>query len=267
MGEDRGKVDYEELDEENWTPDWKHCLHAENEDILRYPALFGALFTGSSYSYLPEEYRLASSLRRLSALLVFGAGIGAVILSGLSYQNIQKLNPLRSQLQNERQQLSGDIAALRQQLPEPNNVTQINTFLNIQQKVAKQPSVALFLDQIATVLPQNVTLVTMNITRKAGDTEQDGAHSIPAPGQSPDMAMEHHESGSQAKAEILLDQDLVVQFNCSSKGDYGRVKARFAEAIKGFSSLFSLSIVGWGYDEKSQTGYLNCELLLSGEAR
>jgi hypothetical protein len=267
MGEDREKVDYEELGEENWMPAWKHCLHADNEDILRYPALFGALFTGSSYSYLPEEYRLASSLRQLSTLLVFGAGIGAVILSGLSYQNIQNLTPLRSQLQNERQLLSGEIAVLRQQLPDSSNVTRINAFLNIQKKVAKQPSVSLFLQRISTVLPQNVTLVTMNITRKAGNTEQDSVYAIPVPGQSPDMEMAHREPGSKAKAEILLDQDLIVQFNCSSKGDYGRVKARFDEAIKGFSSLFSLGAVDWGYDEKSQTGYLNCELLLSGEEK
>ncbi len=268
MGENRGKVEYEELGEENWTPDWSHCLHGEGDDILCYPAIFWALLTDASYSYLPEEYKLTSRLRRLSTFLVFGAGISAIILSGLSYQNMQKVVPLRSQLQRERQQLTKNIAALRQRLPDSNNVTRVKAFLDIQKKVAVQPSISLVLQQIATVLPQNVTLLTMNITRKKGEnTEQESGAQIPIPGQSSDMEILPPEHGSKAKAAILLDQQLIVHFNCSSKGDYGRVKARFDKAIKGFSSLFSLGAVNWGYEEKKQTGYLNCELLLDGEEK
>ena len=267
MGERKDEVEYEDLGEENWVPDWSHCLHVEGDDLLRYPAIFGTLFTSSSYSYLPEEYKRASRLRLLSRLLVIGAGIGAVVFSGLSYQNVQKLDPLRSQLQKERKEMSSDIATLKQQLPDPNNVEQVKAYLDIEAKAAVQPSVSLFLQQIAAVLPENVTLLTMKITRKSRDTEQESVTVIPVPGQSPDMAMELPEQGTQTKAEILLGQELVVHFNCASKGDYGRVKARFEEALKGFSSLFSLHAVDWGYEEKRRTGYLDCELLLTGEER
>lgn len=265
MGEARGKVNYEELGEENLMPDWSHCLKVEGDDILHYPALFGTLFADTSYSYLPDEYNLAFRLKQLSRILVFGAGVAAVVFSGLYYQNTQKIDPLRSQLQKERENLSHDINSLRNKLPDPKNVTLVKALLDIEEKTAKQPSVAQFLQQIAGVLPENVTLLRMDITRQAGSNEEETVTAIPAPGQSPDMGAELPDQNSRAQAAILLDQELVVHFNCISKGDYGRVKARFEEAIKGFSSLFSLRDVTWRYEEKSTIGHLDCELQLSGE--
>lgn len=267
MGEARGKVNYEELGEENWMPDWNHCLKVEGDDILHYPALFGTLFTDTGYSYLPEEYNMAFRLNQLSRILVLCAGVAAVVFSGLYYQNIQKLDPLRLQLQKERQQLSSDIRNLRKQLPDSNNVTQVKAYLNIEENAAKQASVSQFLQQMASVLPKNITLLSMEVTRKTSNDKPEAVAAIPVPGQSPGMAQELPEQGDKVKAEILLDQELIVQLNCISKGDYDRVKARFEEAIKGFSSLFSLRAVTWGYEERSTTGYLDCELQLSGEEK
>ena len=267
LGEAREKVNYEDLGEENRIPDWNHCLNAEGDDILHYPALFGTLFISNSYSYLPEEYNLAFRLKQLSRILALGAGVGTVVFSGLYYQNLQKLDPLRSQLQIERMHLSRDINELRKKLPNTNNVTQVKNFLNIKEKSAKQASVSQFLQKIATALPKNVTLLSMEITRETGSNAQKAVTAIPAPGQSPEMGTEVPGQGGKAKAEILLDQVLVVHFSCISTGDYGRVKARFEEAIKGFSSLFSLRTVSWRYDEKSTTGHLDCELQLSGEEK
>ena len=267
MGDAREKVNYEDLGEENWAPDWSHCLKAESDDILHYPALFGTLFTDSSYSYLPEEYTWAYRLQQLSRILVFGAGLGAVVFSGLYYQNTQRLDPLRSQLQKERQQLAHAVHNLEKQLPDSNNVAQVQAYINIGKKAARQPSVSQFLQQIASVLPKNVTLLNMEVTRQSTNNKQEAATAIPIPGQSPNMAPLQEKQGSRAKAEILLDQGVIAHFNCVSQGDYGRVKARFEEAVKGFSSLFSLSAVTWGYEEQSTTGHLDCELQLSGEEK
>ena len=268
LGETRKKVNYEDLGEDIWTPDWSHCLKADGDDILHYPALFGSLFTDTKYSYLPEEYTRALHLQQLSRILVLGAGLGAMIFSGLYYQNIQKLDPLQLQLQKEKRQLSNAIYSLKKKLPDSNNVTQVKAYLDIEKKAAKQPYVSQFLQQIASVLPKNVTLLHMEVTRQsATDNNREAVIAIPIPGQSPDMAPGLPEQASKAKAEILLNQRLIVHFNCISQGDYGRVKARFEEAVKGFSSLFSLSAVTWGYEEQSTTGHLDCELQLNGEEK
>jgi hypothetical protein len=271
MGEARKQVVYGDLGEENWIPDWSHCLAAESDDILQYPALFGTLFTTPSYSYLPEEYKLAFRLLKLNTFLVAGAGIGAVILAYLSYQNMQKLDPLRAQLQRDRQQLSSHINSVQQQIPDQSGVAKVQSYLKIEENVAAQPSISHFLQQLSTVVPTNVTLLTMEIKRRAAEdnNQQEGNMVMPVAGQSGDMGMEKSDqaSGAKAKAEILLDQDLIVHFNCSSTGDYSRVKARFDKALKGFSSLFLLGTVDWSYDEKSKTGLLNCELLLNREEK
>ncbi|MEE4242096.1 MAG: hypothetical protein V2I36_11575 [Desulfopila sp.] len=57
LGEGRDSFDFEALDEENWIPDWSHFLSAEGNDIVLYPGLFGALFVGSRFSFLPVGYK------------------------------------------------------------------------------------------------------------------------------------------------------------------------------------------------------------------
>ncbi len=268
MGEERGKVNCEDLGEENWTPDWSHCLKANGQDVLHYPALFGTLFTHGNYSYLPDEYVLALRLKQLSRSLVFAASFGTVLLSGLYYMNLQKIIPLRAQLQKERMNVSQDIDRLRQKLPSPDTVSRINSYIHIEEGAAQQASVSQFLQRIASVLPDNVLLLGMEITRKSGSKEQENLAVVPAPGQFP--AMEPELSGqttSKAKAESLLEQQLSVQFSCISEGDYSRVKARFEKAVKGFSSLFALRSISWGYDENNSQGHLDCELLLNGEKK
>lgn len=267
MGEERGKVIYEDLGEENWTPDWSHCLKANGEDILHYPALFGTLFSDGDYSYLPDEYTLALRLKQLSRLLVLAAGIGAVILSGFYYQNLQKISPLRSQLQNERMSLSQDINELRRKLPSPDSVSGVQSYINIEESAANQPLIAQFLQQLASVLPDNVILLSMEITRTTDSGTQETATAIPAPGQWPGTEEEPPGQTGKAKAERLLDQQLSVRFSCISKGDHSRVKARFEKAVKGFSSLFPLHSISWRYEEKHATGHLDCELLLGGEKK
>ncbi len=265
LGEGRESFDFEGLDEENWIPDWNHCLAAEGNDIVRYPALFGSLFVESNFSMLSVEYARAGQLKKLSSLLTVMAGLACIVLATLSYLNMEKLKPLQIRLDVEKRELSRDVGDMRRITPDSDTVERVKVYMDIMDKVAAEPSIAMVLRDIAISLPDKVLVDDLRITREAGSSavEDDPMMAVPPPGMDA-MPDEPGISVAGSPAEQLLTQQVVVSLTCRSVGEYSLVKARFDETIKGLAAHFSLRNMDWDYSEKEGIGSFRGELLLEG---
>jgi hypothetical protein len=267
LGEGRESFDFEALEEENWIPDWNHCITAEGGDILHYPALFGSLFIEERYSMLPVEYVRAGQLKKVSFYLSIAAGIGCIVLAALAYQHMERVAPLQQQLELERRQLSENAGKVRRVTPDPEMVDRVKVYLEIMDKADAEPSVAMLLEDIARALPENVFADKLKISRKIGETDkvEEDPMGIPPPGMDTAMPDSPGVVVSGSPAEALLGQTITVHLACSSKGDYSMVKARFDQTVKGLSARFSLRNVDWDYSETEGGGSFGAELLPAGE--
>ncbi len=267
LGEGRDSFDFEGLDEENWIPDWNHCLAAEGNDIVRYPALFGSLFIDSSFSLLSSEYIRAGQLKKLASIITMSAGFACIALAGLAYYNMDHLKPLQQRLDSERRQLSRKAGEVRRITPDPDIVERVKAYMDIMDKVAIEPSIAMVLRDIARALPDKVLADDLSIIREAGSTavDDDPMMAVPPPGMEA-MPEEPEMSDAGSPAERMLSQQIVVSLTCSSKGEYSLVKARFDKTIKGLAAHFTLRNMDWDYSEKDNAGTFHGELLLEGGA-
>ncbi len=265
LGEGRDSFDFEGLDEENWIPDWNHCLVAEGNDIVRYPAIFGSLFVENNFSLLSAEYIRAGQLKKLASLLTVIAGFACIALAGLAYYNMGNLKPLQQRLDAEKRQLAREAGDLRRRTPDPGTVERVKLYMDIMDKVAADPSIAMVLRDIARALPDKVLADDLSITREAGNTAvtDDPLMAVPPPGMDA-MPEEPGMSVAESPAEQMLSQQVVVTLTCSSKGEYSLVKARFDETIKGLAAHFTLRNMDWDYSEKESVGSFRGELLLEG---
>ncbi len=260
LGVGRENFDFAGLGEENWIPDFSHCLQSEGNEIAMYPDLFGLLFMESdSYSFLPDSYRFASRLKKTAALLTGGAVAGSIILTALAYFNYQDNQSLLLQLTKERTELSLLAGEVHRLIPDEERFKQVETFKNIRDRAKSEPSVGMLLADISRVLPDGVYITNLKIERIAGNNDENEARAMRAM----DMDEEYGRSGlAQAPAERLLRQQIIVNLNCISTGEFSHVKARFHKTVAGLSSKFILEDLEWQYDETNRTGYLSSRLLL-----
>ena len=264
LGTGRDNFDFASLNEDDWIPDWSHCLKADSNDIMLYPELFGLLFiTPDCYSFLPPAYRVASYLQNTASLLAMGAAAGSLILGGLAYFQYQENQPLLLQLAKERSELSRAAGDIRRLIPDQETFRKIETFNNIRGKADSEPSAAILLAEIARVLPANVHIVELGIIRDtARGAEESGDMDMMGHGM--DMGGHHAVSGQgeqeQHPGEQLLNRQLVVNLMCTSQGEFSDVRARFNRTVAGLSSVFLLEDVDWKYDEITETGYFSGKL-------
>ncbi len=260
LGEGRESFDFEGLDEENWIPDWSHCLAAKGDDIILYPALFGSLFSGNAYSYLSPEYVLASRLKKVASHLTTLTAIACIILGAFAYSTFTTNKPLLQQRDTEKRALAIAANDVRESIPDPQSVQRITSYMDTMHKAQTEPSAANLLREIAQVLPEKVLLNNLKITREVPVIDATENYSDLNP-----MDQDSEETVAQPTAVLMLSQQLVISLDCYSQGEYSLVKARFDQAVAGLSSRFLLRNVEWNYAENNQTGSFRCELMVTGE--
>lgn len=266
VGTGRESFDFAGLGEDNWIPDWSHCLEADDNEIVLYPDLFGLLFMGpDSYSFLPPDYRIASRLQKTAALLALGAISASLVLGTLSYLQYHDNQPLLLQLAKEKNELSRAVAETRYLVPDGDEFRQIKAFKNIRDKADREPSAGRVLADISRVLPAGVYIVELQINRDAAVAGEEGrymgmmeadmsmAGSFPAAGQ------------EESPGEQLLNRQLVIDFLCTSQGEFSHVRASFSRTVAGLSSIFLLEDIDWQYDETTKTGSFSGRLSIPKE--
>ncbi len=265
LGEGRNNFSFAELEEENWIPDWSHCLVAKGDEIALYPGLFGALFTETNFSYLPAEYGRAGRLKKTAALITIFLICGTVFLGVLTYQNTKNNILLKSRIAQEKTALAREVKEIRRILPAPDQAARIESYLNIASQVAGEEETAAMLLAIAQLLPANVHVHTLTIAREK-KTSTDGSETtalIPPPGSEP--MDEEQPSQDIPAAELLLKQPLSISMVCNSAGEYSRVKSRFDMTVARLATRFTLKDVEWEYSEDQAEGTFRCKLMVTNK--
>jgi hypothetical protein len=267
LGEGRDSFDFKTLEEENWVPDWSHCLQAQGNDIILHPALFGSLFTGNTYSYLSSKYIIASRLKKAAANLTALTAVAGIILGYFSYSTFNSNKPLLLQRDKETKALSQAANNIRKDIPDPLSVIRIASIIDTMHKVQTEPSAADLLRNIALVLPEDVVLNNLTIYREtpAGSAMNESSTEPPPTMGMAAMPQEPEETVTAPPAVRLLSKQLVINMDCVSHGEYSHVKARFDQTVAGLSSRFLLRNVDWDYTEQNQMGSFHCELIFTGE--
>ncbi len=263
LGEGRNNFNFEELEEENWIPDWSHCLVANEDEIVLYPGLFGALFTKADFSYLPTEYGVAGRLKKSAAIISVFLICGTALLGILTRQNIRDNDLLKNRVVQEEAALVREVGKIQNILPDPNQVRRIKTYLNIANQVAEEEEAAAILQTLAEILPANVNVHTLTIEReKATITDgMDVTAPIPPPGSEPMDEEQTAQTG--AAAEQLLKMPLRITILCNSNGQYSRVKSRFDMTVARLAARFTLKDVEWKYLEDKAQGTFRCNLMIT----
>ncbi len=265
LGEGRNNFNFQALEEEDWIPDWSHCLAADEDEIALYPGLFGALFTETNFSYLPAEYGLAGRFKKAATIITLLLICGTLFFAALAHQNMKSNDLLKRQLNQQKRTLVRDVREIRRILPNPDQVTRIQSYLNIADQVAAEEETAAMLLAVAELLPANVTVQSLTIAReKETSTDQlDTTAPIPPPGSEP-MA-EEQTALDVMPAEQLLKQPVSITMLCNSKGIYSRVKSRFDETVTRLATRFTLQDVEWEYAEEKNEGSFRCKLMITNK--
>ena len=269
MGQGRAGIHLENLDIEEWQPDFSQVFQLESdEEVLLYPQLFGAAFVDTSYDFLPREFanswRLQSFSLRTSIL---AAAAGIALLGGWLY-----LQPQVTEQHAHYQALSTSIARQQEDLSRriPATAT-LNTFVRlktIRTRVMEDFHLDTLAEKLALALPDNVHITSLQVKRQPGDgstmagllTPETAGFASPEalPGEAP-------ANNALSVPEQLQSQSSVITASCMTNGSYGEVTARFENVIIALNSLFKVTNMTWSYKEADKTGRLNCELFPKSE--
>lgn len=266
LGVGRNDIDYELIGEKNWEPDWQKQIVAEKEDLMHHPEFYGALFTGTEYSLLPHEYNLSWNIKRITNVTLvccMALGLG---LAFLAWQNIQKSIPVRERLAADSSKLARHEKELESKLPETQDVRHLEHYLTILAKGAKEPKLALLVEQLVKGLPEKVTIAGLDAIKRETNISPPVATAAappqiaPLPGGAP-QPMPTTGEVAISVAEAGFNKTLVLLLTSSSEGEYDRVRARFERTVTALSNSFTLENIRWEYTEANSTGILECDLI------
>lgn len=234
-------------------PDWQQILTApSNEDVTRFPGLYGAYFADNSFDLLPKAWRYAMLLQKLGMAATITAGVLAVGLGGYGAY-LYKLNENQTM---EYQRLFNSIsvrqAAVAANLPPETTQKELETWLELRRAATERPRLDTILAYLAESLEPEVSVTTLDISTQPQASGQDPTHI-------PETAPEQTGDTGQS-TQTLPTGPFHIYIVMESKGAFEETRLRINRSLSNMCSYFQLNEPDWKYDETQQRCTVTCNM-------
>lgn len=234
-------------------PDWQQILTApSNEDVTRFPGLYGAYFADTSFDLLPKGWRSAMTLQKFGMAATLVAGVLAAGLGGYGAY-LYKLNQDQT-LEYHRlfNSISVRQAAIAANLPPETTKRELETWLALRQAATERPRLDTMLAHMAEALEPEVSVVTLNISAQPQAGAQNPALTPQTPlGQTGDTGQ---------SAQALPTGQFNISIVMESKGSFEETRLRINRSLSNLCSYFQLDEPNWQYDETKQVCTVTCRM-------
>ncbi|MEZ0329569.1 MAG: hypothetical protein ABWK15_08480 [Dissulfuribacterales bacterium] len=234
-------------------PDWQRILTSpSNEEVTRFPGLYGAYFANSNFDFLPKEWRYAMTLQKFGMAATLAAGILAAGLGGYGAY-LYKLNQDQTM---EYQRLFNSIsvrqAAIAANLPPETTKKELETWLELRSTAIERPRLDTMLAYMAEALEPEVSVVTLNISAQA---QTSGQNPTPIPKTPPGQT-----DNTGQSVQALPTGPFHISIVMESKGTFEETRLRINRSLSNLCSNFQLDEPNWQYDETQQLCTVTCRM-------
>ncbi|WP_457576664.1 hypothetical protein [Desulfomarina sp.] len=269
MGERRKSIDIGETGLDRLEPDWKSLpISTSRQSICDWPELYGTLFIGQEYSYLPPEYSFSHKIKKINNWTTTLCTLAAVGLSVLAWNTHQQNSSLEKQLSKQQVVLDERTEILRRNLPASDSLKNLEHYLDIIGRGILEPRLSNLFETLALAIPKTIHIEKLTV-RKATPVFPTGkttGSTLPPPGyanpsQQKNITIEPQTPEGNQKKSVVMD----ISF--STAGNYRNVRADFEKTVTNLSRSFALKNIEWGYLESEKNGYLKGQLWVRKEEK